>query len=457
MLANNRAFQPVNNSILRVRDHLRVSRLFSLNRLYLVRLYLALTALLVVPVSWADSNLPRDGLIMHLESTAGVQVTAGTVQHWWDQSGYGQDMRGSGQINLIHNTLNGRPVIELNAASEKLEQFRPSSLPAYGNDRTVFVLSAPFDVDAQIGYGTSNCGESLIIQHEARGHSSLSSGCDNSTMHTQAQRSSGTWRLNAAILNAGTLHHLLDGKLEDARNRILNTGIGPFFVKLNQTPTSNSKLRLAAVLVYNWALGVDEIQRVQRYLGTTYFGNKNYFATPPHLPLATLPEPVMNLSTTALANGATELQWRVSFADECGASNGWTSSRATSGNQQVHHATNGSSYELSCWHASASATANFTPDTNTNMSSYTSSSAATDLRPVRISWQGIDTSADLTGYRLFIGNRPKNYDQTFRLPRTADNSHTLQLRPGTYYLAMSTLGNQGRESSLSGELTISIR
>lgn len=444
----------MNNAIVRVSDHLRVSRLFTLVRLY----FFSLSAMLVAQVAWADSNLPRDGLIMHLESATGVKVRAGTVQHWWDQSGHGQDMRGSGQINLIHNTLNGRPVIELNAASEKLEQFRPSSLPAYGNDRTVFVLSAPFNADAQIGYGASNCGESFILQHEARGLSSLSSGCANSTMHAQAQRSAGTWRLNTAVLNAGTLHHLLDGKLADARRRVLTTGIGPFFIQLDPTSASNSnsgaKLRIAAVLVYNWALGADDIQRVQQYLGTTYFNNKNQFAKPPNLPLATLPEPVMNLSTTTLANGATELQWRVSFADECGATNGWTNSRATSDSRQVSNTTNGTSYELSCWHANASSTADFTADANINTD--TSTTTGTDLRPVRISWQGIGTSANLTGYRLFIGNRPNSYDQTFRLPLSADNAHTLQLRPGTYYLAMSTLGNQGRESGLSGELTISI-
>ena len=101
----------------------------------------------------------------------------------------------------------------------------------------------------------------------------------------------------------------------------------------------------------------------------------------------------------------------------------------------------GATYGLNCWHQSASASASFTSET----------------QPLRITWQvptGQENST--TGYRLFLGTRSKRYKTIVQVPANPTNSHTLDLAPGKYYVAMSTVGRQGRESSLSGEIAITV-
>ena len=408
----------------------------------------------------AAPPLPQHGLVMHLESRIGVQTQGNRVKYWWDQSGNGNDLIGVGTPVIKQSgPSNSQPAIEFNNANDGLRQRRGSGLPTHDNDRTLFVLSAPNGEGSSIGYGKRGCNGFFALEHDASGYSALSTGCKNSLMHATGAQGAGEWHLNTMVLDSGTLYHLRDGELVDGRSRRFNTGAGAFTIRLPERQAAvraqrnnpNSKahkvnnsrvaLRVAAVLMYDWALSQNEIRQVQRYLGATYFKRANQFRSPPNFNRVSFPRPQMDLAQEVRANGSLELSWRVSFADECRAQGNWSNSRSTSGSKVVRSPVRGSAYGLDCWHSRASASESFN----------------TDLRDLRLSWQLPEGAARPTAYKVFLGTRPGNYTQAMRLPANPSNSHTLQLPPGTYYLAMSTVANQGRESGLSGELRVRLQ
>lgn len=402
---------------------------------------------LLVSTAQAAPNLPPAGLVMHLEATAGVQATGQTVSHWWDQSGYGQDLHASGTPRLIDHGLNGNPVIEFGAAADSLQQPRASSLPTHGNNRTLIVLSAPTNTGANFGYGNDICGGSFALQHDRDGYSALSSGCANSPMHATGQVAQGQWRLHTLVVESGTIYQLRDGKLVDGRASRIDTRPGPFRIDApdlqgvgGTRSNPGGKLQIAAVLAYNWALGQQELDAVHSYLGRKWFNRASQFSPAPNLQTLTLPKPRLALSKTTNPDKSLLLRWRASFADECSADNGWTSSNATSGSQIISNPQSGAAYGLNCWHSRASATQQFGVNT----------------RPLRITWQQpAGKQRTVKGYRLLLGTRSRDYKEIIPVPFSS-NSYTLELVPGTYFLAMSTMGLGGVESDLSGELTFTV-
>ncbi len=395
------------------------------------------------PSVHASQSLPQAGLIMHLDAGLGVQTRGSKrVGYWWDQSGYGQDLRGTGSPSLLQRELNGQPVILLNNARDKLSQNRSSSLPAFDNDRTLFVLSATNNTFAHIGYGSNRCGGSFGIDQDPEGYSSLASGCTANPMYADGQSNPDQWNLHVLMIRSGVYYQFRNGELVDGRNAKLSTDAGPFEILTPELQASDrGGLKVATVLAYNWALGTHEMRDVQRYIGDRWFRNANHFKAPPNLRNLRLPQPKMHLTQIVSDNRALNLSWRVSFADECGADTGWTRSRATADNVTIENPQRGASFALSCWHDSASASATF----------------ASEIQPLRITWQAPTTQEkDTTGYRLFLGTRSKRYRTIVQVPANPTNSHTLELPPGRYFVAMSTVGRGGRESSLSDEIAITV-
>jgi len=240
------------------------------------------------------------------------------------------------------------------------------------------------------------------------------------------------------------------GTLVDARSSGISTSPGAFKVNLqrpNLVNTSGSSLRVATVLAYNWALGTQDLDAMQRYIGSRWFNNANQFSAPPNVQALEFPKPAMQLSLNNVTSQQLELVWRVSFADGCGADNGWTAASGTSGRATILDPEPGANYGLNCWNQTSSATANFAA--NTQLSATT--------QPVQIHWQTPPNQQNETaGYRLFVGERSASYSQVVQLPANLANSHTLHLAPGNYFVAMSTLGHNGFQSALSREIAIRI-
>lgn len=409
-----------------------------------------LTLTLLSPLVDTNAALPRAGLIMHLDASLGIESSNKNISQWWDQSGNGQNLTATGNPRLVQHSLNGRPAVVLDSPTEQLSQTGTSSLPRFDNDRTLIVLSASDSINAALGYGRSKCGASFGLARDSEGYSALDTGCENSLMFAQGQSYEGEWNLHVLTLRAGTFTHLRDGALVDARTSRFNTLAGPFQIGMRPSSSgsaSGGSLKVATVLAYNWALGAEELIAVQHYIGTRWFNNANRFRTPPNLAKIEIPQPAMQLSLNSHAGSQLELVWRASFADECRAVNGWTQASGTSGRVTIANPQPDASYALNCWNRTNGITGDFNAI----------ALVAANAQPVEIFWQApTGQEHELTGYRLFVGEQSQNYSQVVQLPANSANSHTLQLAPGDYFLAMSTVGQRGLQSSLSREIAIRI-
>jgi len=383
---------------------------------------------------------------MHLDASVGVQASGHTISHWWDQSGHGQNLQATGTPTLTDAELNGLPVVELSHAADRLGQSRASSLPALDNDRTLVILSSTSKAAANLGYGGPRCGDTFGLTKDLAGYSALGTGCDNGLMFATGQTHNGEWNLHVLMVRAGTLIHLRDGELVDGRASRLQTMQGPFEIEMQPTTLATAaggSLKIATVLAYNWSLGSQELERLQRFIGTKWFNNPNHFRVPPDIQNLQLPKPAMQLSRQTTAKEQLELTWRVSFADDCHPNTGWTQTRGTSGKVVIPNPQLGASYGLNCWSRTASANANFAD----------ASQLAAATKPVQIHWQQPQNpEGQARGYRLFVGERSQSYSKVLQIPVNPTNSHTLQLPPGQYFVAMSTIDARGMQSSLSTEI-----
>lgn len=408
----------------------------------LASLFACLYPLLMVCGATANASqaLPRTGLIMHLDSTLGVQITNQNISYWWDQSGTGRDLRAAGSPALVFTGPAGLPVIELDSPSDTLNQISLATLPTLDNNRTLIVLSSATDSEATVGYGAKGCGASFGLDQSLDGASSLTQGCASGNLYSKGMSTPGTWNLHILLVRAGSFFHLRNGELVDGRTPALATQTGPFGIQ-TIPHSAAGKLQLATILAYDRALGSTELDQVQRYLGSKWFGNAYRYQTAPDLAQLDLPRPHIELRQASNADQQLEISWRASFADSCQSDTGWSSSSATAGSVLVDGSGPGRSYGLNCWHRTASA----------------SSHISTTTKPVQITWQTPPGQENVTvGYRLFVGRASRRYDSAVPVAANVTNSHQFELTPGRYFVAMSTIGHDGHESSLSGEIVITV-
>ena len=82
--------------------------------------------------------------------------------------------------------------------------------------------------------------------------------------------------------------------------------------------------------------------------------------------------------------------------------------------------------------------------------------------PVSLSWtpptQNADGSElnDLAGYRIYAGERSREYDQTIELGDPAATDARISLPSGEYHVAMTAFDREGHESAYSNEVIRSV-
>jgi hypothetical protein len=158
------------------------------------------------------------------------------------------------------------------------------------------------------------------------------------------------------------------------------------------------------------------------------------------------PQPTVQLSARESwvdTGGSTTLSWSSQHADSCTASGGWSGNRQTAGSVRIGPIQERTTYTLSCSGPGGSALVMV-------------SVAVT--REVVLSWmaptQAVDGSPlpGLSGYRIYVGHFSRNYSETRDLSAGAGGRYTLALPSGEYYIAMTAIGLDGQESSLSNEI-----
>ena len=81
------------------------------------------------------------------------------------------------------------------------------------------------------------------------------------------------------------------------------------------------------------------------------------------------------------------------------------------------------------------------------------------LRQAALSWTAPTKNTDgsnltnLAGYKIYYGTSSKNYTQSVSVSGAATTTYTLQLSPGTYYIAMTALDSTGAESAKTNEVS----
>jgi hypothetical protein len=67
------------------------------------------------------------------------------------------------------------------------------------------------------------------------------------------------------------------------------------------------------------------------------------------------------------------------------------------------------------------------------------------------------SSADLAGFKVYWGIAPRNYCAAVVVDDPSATKFALHLAPGTYYFAVSAVGVSGAESTLSSEVSKTVR
>ena len=109
----------------------------------------------------------------------------------------------------------------------------------------------------------------------------------------------------------------------------------------------------------------------------------------------------------------------------------------------------------------AAATTNINPDLSTNTDTGINSTVA----DAKLSWaapaEREDNSSillsEIAGYQVFYGTAQGQYSSSVTINDATATSYTLTNLPtGTYYLVMTTLDTEGRESQFSAEVVIAV-
>ena len=111
----------------------------------------------------------------------------------------------------------------------------------------------------------------------------------------------------------------------------------------------------------------------------------------------------------------------------------------------------------------AAATSNINPDQSTNTDTDTGINST--VADAKLSWaapaEREDNSSillsEISGYQVFYGTVQGQYTSSVTINDATATSYTLTNLPtGTYYLVMTTLDTEGRESQFSPEVVIAV-
>jgi len=140
---------------------------------------------------------------------------------------------------------------------------------------------------------------------------------------------------------------------------------------------------------------------------------------------------------------STVLDWSSTGAISCAASGGWSGSKALQGSATVGPNSQQTTYTLTCKNSSYSTVA------MAGVSVYDS---------VTLNWKPPTTRTDGTlltnsaGYRIHIGTDSRDYTTRIRVSDPTVTERSILLAPGSYFIAMTTLDQDGVESQYSNEV-----
>ena len=219
--------------------------------------------------------LPTSGLVLQLETDAGLDLAGSNVLGWLDQSGNGNDFTASGSPSLVTGALNGRDIIRFPGTGTLRRIGGLAGFPAGNADRTLFSVvryEASGGVSAGLVYGQGVPNAAFGIVANSGGNLAVQGWGAGNDFNSGVVGVQTGWLTQSAVLQTDVVRHYRDGSLIDTDPHVFNTQLERAVIAQEIAELGTSTMDAAAFLVYDRALSEGEREQVEDYLQERYFG-----------------------------------------------------------------------------------------------------------------------------------------------------------------------------------------
>ncbi|MEM8629764.1 MAG: Ig-like domain-containing protein [Pseudomonadota bacterium] len=214
-------------------------------------------------------------LVLHLESDDGLVLSGSTVVEWTDGSSSNNDLTALGDPQLLDGqTPAGLPAVVFDGDGDALLRDALTSsisgLPSGSQDRTmIFLAEYQGGPRSHAGalYGDGETNQAFGLATGKRDQSLTVFG--NSPTYDSGVAPSG-WLVQSAVLSGNNLTHYLNSSEIDSEVHAFDTDVQRIVIGQDINGTVEKPMRVAAVLVFDRALGDSERLEVEDYLAAKY-------------------------------------------------------------------------------------------------------------------------------------------------------------------------------------------
>jgi len=240
----------------------------------------ATSGIATVTITVGGGSLVSSGLVVALESDAGVSTDGGSgVLGWLDSSGLGNDLQTvvGDPVIVTAATPSGADAINFDGDDSLARLGATDALNGLSTgaaDRSVFIV-ARYNTAAALagvayGNGVAN-GNFGLVADTPQGSLAVQGGGAGNNFVSANQGSGSGWLVQTAVLESDLFDHYRDGELIDSAFHAFNTQATDLKIAEEIDGLGFADMDVAAVLIYDRALTEMERHEVQAYLHTKYF------------------------------------------------------------------------------------------------------------------------------------------------------------------------------------------
>lgn len=233
-----------------------------------------------VTITVGSGSLVSSGLVVSLESDAGVSTDGGSnVLGWLDSSGTGNDLQTVvGDPTLVAGaTPSGSSAIHFDG-NDSLSRLGATDalngLSTGAADRSIFIVARYNSTTAYAGvsYGDDQLNQSfgLVSDINLQSLTIQGYGSNNDFISNEPAVGSG-WLVQSVVLESNELDHYRDGQVIDSAFHAFNTSAVDLKLAEEIGGLGFADMDIAAVLIYDRALSEMERHEVEAYLYDKYF------------------------------------------------------------------------------------------------------------------------------------------------------------------------------------------
>lgn len=225
------------------------------------------------------TQLNQEGLIAAFEEETIGLGSGNSVVGWTDGSGMGNDLSAAGDPTLAADaTPNGRDAVKFDGSGDLLERVGAehdlTGFAEGNDDRTMFFVVNYLDhqgVSSGLVYGDGEHNEAfgLVSGWKDEGLSVQGWGKQNDFDSNIGAPDQG-WMVQSVVLDNGVFDHYLNGDLIDSAEHTFSTDVERLLIGAEAAEYGESKMEVAAALIYDRALSNGERTGVEDYLFEKY-------------------------------------------------------------------------------------------------------------------------------------------------------------------------------------------